>query len=71
MAAGLVRCGVAQPLTLQQLVDQSRHRVGGFPEIFHRSEGAIEETFDRLTTANNSWVSRGIKLLVRRVGETA
>jgi hypothetical protein len=60
---------VSRPLGLQQLVEQSRHRVGGFPEIFHRSEGAIEETFDRLTTPNSSWVSRGIELLVRRIGD--
>ena len=42
--------GAGESLTLQQLVEQPRHRVSGFAKILHRGKGAIEKVFGRLTT---------------------
>ena len=54
MTAGLVRCGVAQPLALQQVVEQPRHRLGGLAEVLHRGEGAIQQILDRPATRYGS-----------------
>jgi hypothetical protein len=58
--AGSLSCsrrGICRPWrlsSLQQLVEQPRHRVSGFVEKFHRGEGAIKENFDQVAIRYSS-----------------